>query len=83
MDKIIRGDIFTMENYSTPIRIVLYAINFIVVMSAIAAFFVAYYSLVKLFGAYFIIWSLFAGWWFLDEDNSPFRKMWRANKSKR
>lgn len=71
-----------MEHYSAPVRIGLYAVNFIIIMSTIAAFVIAYYSLLMLFGAYFIIWSIVVGWWFIDEDNSPFRKIWRTNKNK-
>lgn len=71
-----------MEHLAAPIRMVLYIVNFIIIMTVVVVFIAAYYSLLKLFGAYFFVWSLFVGWWFFDKDNSPFHKLLRANKNK-
>lgn len=72
-----------MEHYNKFQRLAVLAVNFIITMSAIVAFILAYFLLFEKLGIYFFLWSILAGWWFLDEDSSPFRKLWRSNKSKR
>ena len=58
-------------------RSVLLFVNFLVVMSVVAAFLYLQYSLVSDFGVFALLWGGIVLWWFADKENSPFYKLRR------
>ena len=56
-------------------RVILLVVNFLIVMSLVAAFLYLQYYLLKDFGVLALLWGGLVLWWFADKERSPFYKL--------